>query len=257
MDLAGFPTDSPVDDLTEVVVLQGENEGKIMPYGLAGGSPCAKLNEQVETGDWIIPLLLHQSQISVRQVQGMSGGLPVTQVHSQVEQWIKLDRDVSGNEGFQEWRLKLREAVLLQGFEEHSSRRMWGHHFRKVLEGAGIEPMPVRTIVHCRYWLRFGVSSSGGILSEDALKLLARSGHSLINARVKVSSTVRLMNPEPECRCAYWKSIGLEVNSGSEQHTDLNSSGGRALHRALLPRLPRRADVIDLQVESVRCAYCR
>lgn len=256
MDLRGFVTDAG-EPLSEVVVLTGEKAGKVMPSGIVpSGSERTMVNPAVDQGDWIIPLKLIESQVVVAQVTRFDEGRPIADRPGvfplAAKRWIRLDSDVSQNEGFLEWSMRLRETLLLEGFAAQTGARMWGKELRKVLEAANIEPMPVWTEVTCHYSIRWNRRNALEKMASGMDKVLAIGEHAPINVKARVEGTVRLANALAECRCDYWRGSGLP----EDRDLDTYSEGYRALVAALRPRIPPSAELTDVRVKRVRCGYC-
>jgi hypothetical protein len=82
---------------------------------------------------------------------------------------------------------------------------------------------------------------------------LASGEFSSINVQTKLNAVVYLMNSEVGCQCSVWRGRGLRDDS---RPADPYRSGGEALFSALRARVPEGAEIVDLSVTRMRCAYC-
>lgn len=251
MDESGFSMVA-LSNRQEFVHIRGEKVGmfdQATGRGAWSREFGPALNQPVVQGDWIIPLHMYDSQIITYQVQGLGiSGLPLVRSR-EVKSWLKLNRDISEDEGWPLFRLQVRDAVLMRGLQQNSLERSWGPDFISVLGNAGVGLPDALVSIEVRARLRFGYGTRS-LLASGTHTAMDSGRAELVDVVLTVNRTLTMRREGTSCQCAALAEQGYRGEVEGEAFTDLSTRVRLGLSDL------GRATVQSVSVRRMRCCYC-
>lgn len=257
MDITGFFNDAAERGLyQEFVYLEGD---KAATFGWeeeqreTGYAPITLVNPEVAPGDWVIPLEMSESDIvvdRVDRVQEVRGDRRLRLQGNALyhpSRWLKVARDVSQDDGWLEWKLRLRESVLMRRLMDEFGSRNWGDDFVKVMTNAGVELPRAVALFELRFGVRFGSATSVENLLKEEVVSSVRGR--LVDTRLSMRAEVRVTGSAASCEC---ESLRREYPGQLAEY----SNQLRSMSDRLSPITPDRGSVVEAEVRRIRCCYC-